>query len=162
LPSSAEGGPGRRESGGDASIADLPTRSSLRGRSAGPRDPPAPPPRGGGAARVPAGAAPAGGRGPRAPAAGATPPRARPPADGLLVANAPHVPVHLGAMGETVRDLIRSVPELPDDQHWLTNDPAAGGSHLPDLTVVTPVRWDGVRLFVACRAHHVDVGGSTP
>jgi 5-oxoprolinase (ATP-hydrolysing) len=83
-------------------------------------------------------------------------------AGGYLVANAPHVPVHLGAMGETVRDLLRRVPVLDPDQHWLTNDPAAGGSHLPDLTVVTPVEWDGARLFVACRAHHVDVGGTTP
>jgi 5-oxoprolinase (ATP-hydrolysing) len=81
---------------------------------------------------------------------------------GNLVANAPHVPVHLGAMGETVRDLLAAVPEPQDGQHWLTNDPAAGGSHLPDLTVVSPVSWDGVRLFVACRAHHVDVGGLTP
>ncbi|MEQ1502612.1 MAG: hydantoinase B/oxoprolinase family protein [Myxococcota bacterium] len=82
--------------------------------------------------------------------------------DGMLVANAPHVPVHLGAMGETVRDLLRTVPDAEPGQHWLTNDPEAGGSHLPDLTVVSPVRWDGVRLFVACRAHHVDVGGTTP
>jgi 5-oxoprolinase (ATP-hydrolysing) len=81
---------------------------------------------------------------------------------GQLVANAPHVPVHLGAMGETVRDLLGAIPEPDEGQHWLTNDPAAGGSHLPDLTVVSPVCWDGVRMFVACRAHHVDVGGLTP
>lgn len=82
--------------------------------------------------------------------------------DGHLVANAPHVPVHLGAMGETVRDLITRVPDAGPGQHWLCNDPAAGGSHLPDLTVITPVAWDGRRLFVGCRAHHVDVGGTTP
>ena len=81
---------------------------------------------------------------------------------GDLVANAPHIPVHLGAMGETVRDLIERVPELPAGQAWLCNDPAAGGSHLPDLTVVTSVVHDGRRFFVACRGHHVDVGGLTP
>lgn len=87
-------------------------------------------------------------------------------ADGTLIANAPHVPVHLGAMGETVRDwLVNVAPRLADGgsgQHWLCNDPAAGGSHLPDLTVITPVCWDGVRMFVANRGHHVDVGGITP
>ncbi len=82
--------------------------------------------------------------------------------EGRLVANAPHIPVHLGAMGATVRDLIRRVPELQPDQHYLTNDPAAGGSHLPDLTVVHPVVVEGQRFFVACRGHHVDVGGTTP
>jgi 5-oxoprolinase (ATP-hydrolysing) len=82
--------------------------------------------------------------------------------DGRLVANAPHIPVHLGAMGETVRDLIRSGAPLPPGQAWLSNDPAAGGSHLPDLTVVTAVAHDGERFFVASRGHHVDVGGLTP
>ncbi|MCB9684339.1 MAG: hydantoinase B/oxoprolinase family protein [Alphaproteobacteria bacterium] len=82
--------------------------------------------------------------------------------DGRLIANAPHVPVHLGAMGATVRDLLARHPEPEEGQHWLCNDPAAGGSHLPDLTVTTVVRWGGRRMFVACRAHHVDVGGSTP
>jgi 5-oxoprolinase (ATP-hydrolysing) len=84
--------------------------------------------------------------------------------EGRLVANAPHIPVHLGAMGETVRDIARANP--PETTHdgdaWLTNDPAAGGSHLPDLTVVTAVHHDGTRFFVACRAHHVDVGGISP
>ena len=78
-------------------------------------------------------------------------------AQGQLVANAPHIPVHLGAMGETVRDLIRSGQPLLGN-HWLCNDPAAGGSHLPDLTVVTPAG----PFFVASRGHHVDVGGLTP
>ncbi len=82
--------------------------------------------------------------------------------DGALVANAPHVPVHLGAMGETVRDLIANEPALPHGSAWLTNDPQAGGSHLPDLTVVTVVQHQGQRFFVACRAHHADVGGLTP
>ncbi len=79
-------------------------------------------------------------------------------AAGTLVANAPHVPVHLGAMGATVRDLLAAGIELPHGGAWLTNDPAAGGSHLPDLTVVSRAGpW-----FVASRAHHVDVGGLTP
>ncbi len=80
---------------------------------------------------------------------------------GRLVANAPHIPVHLGAMGETVRDLIRSGAVVPG-RPTLCNDPAAGGSHLPDLTVVTPVAHEGAVFFVASRAHHVDVGGLTP
>ena len=83
-------------------------------------------------------------------------------AGGRLVANAPHIPVHLGAMGETVRDLIARHPELGPGQAWLSNDPAAGGSHLPDLTVTTAVLHEGHRWFVACRGHHVDVGGLTP
>jgi 5-oxoprolinase (ATP-hydrolysing) len=82
--------------------------------------------------------------------------------DGQLVANAPHIPVHLGAMGETVRDLIRHVESLPDGHAWVTNDPSAGGSHLPDLTVVTVVTSGSARWFVANRGHHVDIGGLTP
>ncbi len=84
-------------------------------------------------------------------------------AGGQLVANAPHIPVHLGAMGETVRDLLAHVPHPDPGQAWLTNDPWAGGSHLPDLTVITAVDGGGERpWFVASRAHHVDVGGTTP
>jgi len=83
-------------------------------------------------------------------------------AQGGLVANAPHVPVHLGAMGATVRDWIRTVSSDEEGQHWLCNDPSAGGSHLPDLTVIHPVHHEGVRFFVACRGHHADVGGLTP
>lgn len=82
--------------------------------------------------------------------------------DGQLVANAPHVPVHLGAMGSTVRHLLAHGPPLEAGQHYLCNDPQAGGSHLPDLTVVHPTEVDGHRLFVANRAHHVDVGGLVP
>ena len=82
--------------------------------------------------------------------------------DGHLIANAPHIPVHLGAMGQTVRDLITRVPELEPGQSWVCNDPRAGGSHLPDLTVITPVYLGDERFFTACRAHHVDVGGTTP
>nr|MAY82293.1 5-oxoprolinase [Deltaproteobacteria bacterium] len=85
-------------------------------------------------------------------------------ADGRLIANAPHVPVHLGAMGETVRDLIeRRSDELQPGQAWASNDPYAGGSHLPDITVMRPVYRGEQRVaFVACRGHHVDVGGLTP
>ncbi|MBW1878130.1 MAG: hydantoinase B/oxoprolinase family protein, partial [Deltaproteobacteria bacterium] len=82
--------------------------------------------------------------------------------DGRLVANAPHIPVHLGAMGESVRDLLRAHPDPDPGQSWLSNDPAAGGSHLPDLTVITPLKLGKHRFFVASRGHHVDVGGLTP
>jgi 5-oxoprolinase (ATP-hydrolysing) len=80
---------------------------------------------------------------------------------GHLVANAPHIPVHLGAMGETVRDFMAHHPVVPG-RPTLCNDPDAGGSHLPDLTVITPVAIDDAVFFVASRAHHVDVGGLTP
>ena len=85
-------------------------------------------------------------------------------AEGWLVANAPHVPVHLGAMGQTVRDLLlRHREALRPGQAWVSNDPYAGGSHLPDITVMWPVYWEGRRVaFVACRGHHVDVGGIQP
>jgi len=83
---------------------------------------------------------------------------------GGLVANAPHIPVHLGAMEQSVKAVLRAHPNpLPADA-FLTNDPAAGGSHLPDLTVVTPL-FDAVsdkRFFVASRGHHADIGGLTP
>ena len=87
---------------------------------------------------------------------------------GGLVANAPHVPVHLGAMSSTVRWQIEHW--CGDDREGLregdvlvTNHPQAGGSHLPDITVVTPVFRDGrVVFFVASRGHHADVGGATP
>jgi 5-oxoprolinase (ATP-hydrolysing) len=82
--------------------------------------------------------------------------------EGRLCASAPHVPVHLGAMGETVRRLA-SEQRLADGETWVTNDPYAGGSHLPDVTVIRPVFARGERIaFVACRGHHVDVGGATP
>ncbi len=86
-------------------------------------------------------------------------------ADGSLVANAPHVPVHLGAMGHTVRDLLAEKgEEVGPGTAWVSNDPYAGGSHLPDITVVMPVcDARGQRLgLVACRGHHVDVGGIRP
>ncbi|MEZ4403141.1 MAG: hydantoinase B/oxoprolinase family protein [Kofleriaceae bacterium] len=85
-------------------------------------------------------------------------------AAGNLVANAPHVPVHLGAMGETIRSLLAEHPQPPPGTSYACNDPAAGGSHLPDITVVTPVHDAAGRLLfvVANRGHHADVGGATP
>jgi 5-oxoprolinase (ATP-hydrolysing) len=84
--------------------------------------------------------------------------------EGGLVANAPHIPVHLGAMGETVRATLRAFPEPAPGDVFVSNDPAAGGSHLPDITVVTPVHDAGgaLRFFAASRGHHSDVGGITP
>ena len=82
---------------------------------------------------------------------------------GSLVANAPHIPVHLGAMGETVRAVVAAHPEPAEGDVFVSNDPAAGGSHLPDVTVVSPVHMDGeLRFFVASRGHQADVGGITP
>lgn len=83
-------------------------------------------------------------------------------AEGNLVANAPHVPVHLGSMGETVRAVLTKMP-LANGETCLINDPYNGGTHLPDITAVTPVYIDGQREFlVASRGHHADVGGSVP
>ena len=85
-------------------------------------------------------------------------------ADGSLIANAPHIPVHLGSMGDSVQTVLRSKKLAPGDA-YLLNTPYNGGTHLPDLTVVTPV-FDSLgrklRYFVASRAHHADIGGSTP
>jgi 5-oxoprolinase (ATP-hydrolysing) len=84
--------------------------------------------------------------------------------EGGLVANAPHIPVHLGAMGESVRAVLAAHPSTKPGQVFVTNDPAGGGSHLPDITVVTPVHDDRgkLRFVVASRGHHADVGGLTP
>jgi 5-oxoprolinase (ATP-hydrolysing) len=83
--------------------------------------------------------------------------------DGGLVANAPHIPVHLGAMGATVRAVRAAIPDLRDGDAIVTNDPAQGGSHLPDVTVVSPVFEGGApRFFVASRGHQADLGGKTP
>jgi 5-oxoprolinase (ATP-hydrolysing) len=85
-------------------------------------------------------------------------------AEGELIANAPHIPVHLGAMSESVKAVIRSQSQLCAGDLFVTNDPAHGGSHLPDITVVAPVHDDGgeLRFFAAARGHHADVGGTTP
>ncbi len=88
---------------------------------------------------------------------------------GCLVANAPHIPVHLGSMGETVVELIREIssgkrPPLHSSETILTNDPFKGGTHLPDITAITPVfaGSDEPLFYVACRGHHEDIGGITP
>lgn len=84
-------------------------------------------------------------------------------ADGELVANAPHIPVHLGALGLCVRRVAAALEMRPGDV-VVTNHPAYGGSHLPDVTLVTPVHdAEGVLLgYVANRAHHAELGGARP
>ncbi len=83
-------------------------------------------------------------------------------ADGTLFAQAAHIPVHLGAMGEAVRAVLRDTRLLAGDV-VLLNDPHAGGTHLPDLTVVAPFHVGGrAAFYVANRAHHADVGGGAP
>ena len=102
-------------------------------------------------------------------------------AAGELIANAPHMPVHLGSMSESIKTVIARNPELRAGDVYLLNDPYHGGTHLPDVTVVTPVflqpAADGAApaaaqgaapaasrpsFFVASRGHHADIGGSTP
>ena len=87
-------------------------------------------------------------------------------ADGGLIANAPHMPVHLGSMGESVRVLMtRRADTMRDGEVYVLNDPYNGGTHLPDITVVTPVfddQGNDVLFYVASRGHHADVGGIAP
>jgi 5-oxoprolinase (ATP-hydrolysing) len=85
-------------------------------------------------------------------------------AAGDLVVNAPHIPVHLGAMGETVRRVLADNPQLRPGDVLVTNDPYHGGSHLPDVTVITPVHdaLGQLRFFTASRAHHAEIGGIAP
>ncbi|TVQ33384.1 MAG: 5-oxoprolinase [Phycisphaeraceae bacterium] len=83
-------------------------------------------------------------------------------ADGRLVVNAPHIPVHLGAMGVCVRR-VREALEIRPGDCIVTNHPAFGGSHLPDVTVLMGVFDDDALLgYVAARAHHAEIGGVTP
>lgn len=84
---------------------------------------------------------------------------------GDLVVNAPHIPVHLGAMSETVKGVLADNPDLAPGDVIVTNDPYRGGSHLPDVTVVTPVHDSKTKelLFLtASRAHHSEIGGIVP
>ena len=95
--------------------------------------------------------------------------------DGNLVANAPHMPVHLGSMGASVRAIIdahagpqarsRGAAPLEPGDVYVLNDPYAGGTHLPDVTVITPV-FDAagheILFYVGSRGHHADIGGTTP
>lgn len=82
---------------------------------------------------------------------------------GRLVACAPHVPVHLGSLGVCVRAVREAVPMKPGDS-VITNHPAFGGSHLPDITIITPAHDEAGALigYVASRAHHAEVGGTRP
>ncbi|MFT4268983.1 MAG: hydantoinase B/oxoprolinase family protein [Xenophilus sp.] len=86
--------------------------------------------------------------------------------DGELVANAPHIPVHLGSMGASVRAVIdRFATEMRPGNVYALNDPYAGGTHLPDVTVITPVFDDTgkqVLFYAGSRGHHADIGGLTP
>ncbi len=88
---------------------------------------------------------------------------------GQLVANAPHIPVHLGSMSESVRSLIHARGNtLKPGDVYVSNNPYNGGTHLPDITVITPVFWQGQPdqsqplFYVASRGHHADIGGITP
>ena len=82
---------------------------------------------------------------------------------GALIANAPHIPVHLGSMGDSVETVIREFSAMKPGDVFVLNAPYNGGTHLPDVTVVTPVFIHGRPLFyVATRGHHADIGGITP
>jgi 5-oxoprolinase (ATP-hydrolysing) len=96
-------------------------------------------------------------------------------AEGNLIANAPHMPVHLGSMGESIKTVVRkNAGKMKPGDVFVLNDPYNGGTHLPDVTVVTPVYIESARLedrgaspnsplfFVASRGHHADIGGITP
>ena len=92
--------------------------------------------------------------------------------DGALIANAPHIPVHLGSMGESIRTIIETRGSKHDGRGirpgdaYALNDPYRGGTHLPDITVIVPVFYGDndaePSAFVAARGHHADVGGITP
>jgi 5-oxoprolinase (ATP-hydrolysing) len=87
-------------------------------------------------------------------------------AEGNLIANAPHMPVHLGSMGQSIKTVIRrNVGRMRPGDAYVLNDPYNGGTHLPDVTVVTPVfdaEQKEILFFVASRGHHADIGGITP
>ncbi|MGO9781825.1 MAG: hydantoinase B/oxoprolinase family protein [Streptosporangiaceae bacterium] len=94
-------------------------------------------------------------------------------ADGGLIANAPHIPVHLGSMGESIRAVMsRNKGRMKPGDVYVLNDPYHGGTHLPDITVVTPVFGEGGRaakgetpaiwFYVASRGHHAEIGGISP
>jgi 5-oxoprolinase (ATP-hydrolysing) len=84
---------------------------------------------------------------------------------GDLIANAPHMPVHLGSMGASVKAIIAQNPDMAQGDVFVLNAPYNGGTHLPDITVVTPV-WDDagktILFYSSARGHHTDVGGLTP
>ncbi len=86
--------------------------------------------------------------------------------EGNLVANAPHVPVHLGSMGESIKSIIKqNQGSIKAGDVYMMNNPYNGGTHLPDITVVTPVfdeHGQNIIFYVGSRGHHADVGGRTP
>jgi 5-oxoprolinase (ATP-hydrolysing) len=85
---------------------------------------------------------------------------------GNLIANAPHMPVHLGSMGESIKTVVRkNAGRIQPGDVFVLNDPYNGGTHLPDVTVVTPVFDDAQKnivFYVGSRGHHADIGGITP
>lgn len=84
---------------------------------------------------------------------------------GQLIANAPHMPVHLGSMDRSVEAIIEQNPEMAPGDVYVLNAPYNGGTHLPDITVVTPVFAEDdetILFYVASRGHHADVGGMAP
>jgi 5-oxoprolinase (ATP-hydrolysing) len=85
-------------------------------------------------------------------------------AQGNLIANAPHMPVHLGSMGESIKTVIRlNAGKMKPGDVYVLNAPYNGGTHLPDVTVITPVfRSDQILFYVGSRGHHADIGGITP
>jgi 5-oxoprolinase (ATP-hydrolysing) len=87
-------------------------------------------------------------------------------ADGGLIANAPHMPVHLGSMGESIKMVIaRNAGHIRPGDVYVLNDPYHGGTHLPDITVVTPVFSNDdseIWFYVASRGHHAEIGGVSP
>jgi len=82
-------------------------------------------------------------------------------AEGALIMQAEHIPVHLGSMPDAVAAVLGE--EQREGEHWILNDPYRGGTHLPDVTLISPV-FEGSALigFAASRAHHADIGGPTP
>ncbi len=85
---------------------------------------------------------------------------------GNLIANAPHMPVHLGSMGQSIKTVIReNAGQMEPGNVYVLNDPYHGGTHLPDITVITPVYLDESTepsFYVGSRGHHADIGGTTP
>jgi N-methylhydantoinase B len=84
-------------------------------------------------------------------------------AKGRLIAQAEHIPVHLGAMPSAVEQTVSDFPKLTSGDQVIVNDPYRGGSHLPDITLIAPFFWQGkLKGYAVNRAHHADVGGTTP
>lgn len=87
-------------------------------------------------------------------------------AEGNLIANAPHMPVHLGSMGESIKTvMMANAGRMQPGDAYVVNDPYHGGTHLPDVTVITPVfdrAGKEILFFVGSRGHHADIGGTTP